>query len=209
MNLSSFFLRPSFRRPCHRKCVLWSWRQPRQAGMEVAPGRDAPPLSDPDPLRKGGDAEHVGGRAQRARDICHHPEGAEGKNSTAPARSSLGGRLRIPEVKRLRRQRGGAGGPEGKPADGGRAGRPQIPHGDRRGAAALRHLQLGSQPDQHRLQSGKRQHPPSATTASTWCRRNRGAGKNPNRVPARETRATTAAERRLLRRRPGRALRRA
>ena len=29
--------------------------------------------------------------------------------------------------------------------------------------------------------------PPSATTASTWCRRNRGAGKNPNRVPARET----------------------
>lgn len=51
--------------------------------------------------------------------------------------------------------------------------------------------------------------PPSATTASTWCRRNRGAGKNPNRVPARETRATTAAERRLPRRWPGRALRRA
>ena len=36
-----------------------------------------------------------------------------------------------------------------------------------------------------------------------------GAGKNPNRVPARETRATTAAERRLPRRWPGRALRRA
>lgn len=36
-----------------------------------------------------------------------------------------------------------------------------------------------------------------------------GAGKNPNRVPARETRATTAAERRPPRRRPGRALRRA
>ena len=40
-----------------------------------------------------------------------------------------------------------------KLADGRRAGRPQIPHGHRRGAAAFRHLQLGSQPDQHRLQA--------------------------------------------------------
>ena len=38
--------------------------------------------------------------------------------------------------------------------------------------------------------------PPSATTASTWFRRSRGAGRSPNRVPAKETRATKAAERR-------------
>ena len=38
--------------------------------------------------------------------------------------------------------------------------------------------------------------PPSATTASTWFRRSRGAERSPNRVPAKETRATKAAERR-------------
>ena len=77
------------------------------------------------------------------------------------------------------------------------------------GAQLLRHLQLGSQPDQHRLQSGKRQHLHLQLQHRRGADGTRGAGKNPNRVPARETRATTAAERRPPRRRPGRALRRA
>lgn len=46
---------------------------------------------------------------------------------------------------------------------------------------------------------------PSATIASTWCRRSREARRSPRSARARETRVITAAERRLPRRWPGRA----
>ena len=87
------------------------------------------------------------------------PEGADGKKTLRHLLAlPWGGRLGKPGSQGLQRQRGGAGGSEGKPADGGNAGRAQLPHGNRRGAAPLRLLHLGSQPDQHRLQTGKRQH---------------------------------------------------
>ena len=119
-----------------------------------------------------------------------------------------GGRLGKPGSKGLRRQRGGAGGSERKPADGGRTGRAQIPHGDWRGAASSGTYSWEVS------QTNIDYNPASGNTSI--CNYSidvvptePGAGKNPNRVPARETRATTAAERRPPRRRPGRALRRA
>lgn len=146
--------------PAYRKWYFGAGGSPGRRGMEAA--------LEPDPLpfeairihdeRTVGPPSTSADRAQRARDI-HHP-GRGGGQKTLRHLLALpwGGRLGKPGSKGLRRQRGGAGGSERKPADGGRTGRAQIPHGDWRGAAPLRHLQLGSQPDQHRLQSGKRQH---------------------------------------------------
>ncbi len=145
--------------PGYRKWYFGAGGSPGRRGMEAAP--------EPDPLPFEEIHEHaeitVGPPSTSADGYSAHgtftiPEGAEG---TKTLRHLLalpwGGRLGEPGGKGLRRQRVAQVDLKENPQTAGEQGGTNTTR-DRRGAAPLRHLQLGSQPDQHRLPSGKRQH---------------------------------------------------
>ncbi len=178
--------------------VLWSRRQPPgRRGMEAA--------LEPDPLPfeaiRIHDERTVGPPSTSADGHSAHgtftiPEGAEGKKLYGTCSLFLGvddwGSLEVKDsggnvvaqvdLKENPQTAGEQGGHKYHTGTGGA----QLPPAPTAGKSA--------RPTSTTIRQAAT--PPSATTASTWCRRNRGAGKNPNRVPARETRATTAAERR-------------
>lgn len=196
--------------PGYRKWYFGAGGSPGRRGMEAAP--------EPDPLPFEAIRIHeertVGPPSTSADGHSAHgtftiPEGAEGKKLYGTCSLFLGvddwGSLEVKDsggnvvaqvdLKETRRRRANRAGTNTTRGPAGRSCPPAPTAGKSARPTSTTIRQAAT--------------PPSATTASTWCRRNRGAGKNPNRVPARETRATTAAERRLPGRWPGRALRRA
>ena len=173
---------------------------------------------EPDPLpfeairihdeKNRGAAEHVGGRAQRARDI-HHPGRGGGQKLYGTCSLFLGvddwGSLEVKDsggnvvaqvdLKENPQTAGEQGGHKYHTGTGGA----QLPSGTYSWEVSQTNIDYNPASGNTSICNYSIDVVPTEP----------GAGKNPNRVPARETRATTAAERRPPRRRPGRALRRA
>ncbi len=178
--------------------VLWSRRQPRQGpGHGGSSGPTRCHLKKPtNTLKSLWTAEHVGGRVQCARDI-HHPGRSGGQKTLRhllalpwvddwgilEVKDSGGNVVAQVDLKENPQTAGEQGGHKYHTGDRRRSSPPAPTAGKSARPTSTTIRQAAT--------------PPSATTASTWCRRKPGQERTRNRVPARETRATTAAERRL------------